>query len=487
MRDRDVAPGARSSRPSEGRHVPNEIVSVARGNGTRADADAPAADADGAAPIVDPPRTASLARMRPNHADPEPPSWARDVRPGADAKRILVYSHDTFGLGNIKRMLDISKYLVAAYSDVSVLIISGSPVLHAFRIPPKIDYIKLPCLTRTLDGVYDVKFLGVSYDELIRLRSTLITSTMLDFSPDLILVDKKPFGVSNELSPALRLLHSRGARAKVVLLLRDILDKPETTTAVWERNQYHEAVRWFYDKILVVGSREIFDLAAEYKFPVSSESKVQFCGYLRRERGLQTRKQIRGSLGVHDEPLVLVTGGGGEDGYELMTCYVQGLAQLPKGSKIKTLLICGPEMSESNRRRIRAAAAGYPGVTIQEFNNDMMGCMDAADLVVSMAGYNTICEILSVRKRAVVVPRARPVQEQWIRAERMARLGLLRAIHPDEVTPGKLMRTVVEELNGDNRGKSKPYEVDLDGMSRVAASLYGLLDNSAPAALAAVR
>ena len=473
MRHREIATGARSSRPSEGSHVPSEIVSGTRVNES--------------APIVVPPRTASLARLRRNHADPDPPSWSADPRPSGDVKRILVYSHDTFGLGNIKRMLDISKYLVSAYSDVSVLIISGSPVMHAFRIPAKIDYIKLPCLSRTLGGDYEVKFLGVSYDELIRLRTTLITSAMLDFSPDLILVDKKPFGVSNELSPALRLLHSRGARPKVVLLLRDILDKPETTTAVWERNHYHQAVRWFYDRILVVGSREVFDLATEYKFPVSSESKVQFCGYLRRERGSQTRQQIRSELGVHDEPLVLVTTGGGQDGYELMACYIQGLAHLPKGSKVRTLLICGPEMAESNRRRIRTLAAGYPGVTIQEFSNDMMGCMDAADLVVSMAGYNTVCEILSVRKRAVVVPRAKPVQEQWIRAERMARLGLLRAIHPDELTPGKLMRAVLGELNAGERGESRPYEVDLDGMSRVAASLHGLLHNSAPTAVAAIR
>ena len=401
-------------------------------------------------------------------------------------KRILVYSHDTFGLGNIKRMLDISKHLVATYDDVSVLIISGSPIVHAFRIPAKIDYIKLPCLVRTLDGLYDVKFLGLGYEETVRLRTTLITSAMLDFSPDLILVDKKPFGVSNELSPALRLLHSRGALPKVVLLLRDILDNPETTTTVWERNRYHEAVRCFYDRILVVGSPEIFDLAAEYKFPVSSEAKVRFCGYLRRDCSSCTREQIRSELGVHDEPLVLVTSGGGEDGYQLAASYVEGLEHVPTGTNVKTLLICGPEMSESNRRRIRSAATAYRGLTVQEFNNDIMGCMDAADLVVSMAGYNTVCEILTLHKPAIVVPRVRPVQEQWIRAERMARLGLLRTIHPDELTAGRLMHAVMEELNGSDRGKSRPYEVDLDGMSRVAASLYGLLHDNAPAAVAAM-
>src|SRR5436305_6393257 len=358
---------------------------------------------DAAAPAGDLPLPPGGAQMRRRSTDRDPRLPSAAAHESAHPKRILVYSHDTFGLGNIKRMLEISKHLVAAYGNVSVLIISGSPMLHAFRIPPRIDYIKLPCLTRTLDGAYDVKFLGLGYDDSIRLRATLITSALLDFSPDLILVDKKPFGVSNELAPGLRLLHGRGALPKVVLLLRDILDDQETTTATWERNRYHDAVRCFYDRILVVGSPEIFNLATEYKFPASSGSKVQFCGYLRRDRGSRTREQSRGELGVHDEHLVLVTGGGGEDGYQLLANYVHGLSHLPRGMKIRKLLSRGPEMSEQNRRRIRLGAA-QPGLVIQEFNNDMMGCIDAADLVVSMAGYNTICEILSLRKRAIVVP-----------------------------------------------------------------------------------
>src|SRR5436305_13197650 len=435
---------------------------------------------DAAAPAGDLPLPPGGAQMRRRSTDRDPRLPSAAAHESAHPKRILVYSHDTFGLGNIKRMLEISKHLVAADGNASVLTISSSPMLHAFRIPPRIDYIKLPCLTRTLDGAYDVKFLGLRYDDTIRLRATLITNALLDFAPDLILVDKKPFGVSNELAPGLRLLHGRGALPKVVLLLRDILDDQETTTATWERNRYHGAVRSFYDRILVVGSPEIFNLATEYKFPASSGSKVQFCGYLRRDRGSQTREQIRGELGVHDdEHLVLVTGGGGEDGYQLLTNYVHGLSHIPRGTNIKTLLISGPEMSEKDRRRIRLAAA-HPGLVIQDFNNDMMSCIDAADLVVSMAGYDTICEILSLRKRAIVVPRARPVQEQWIRAERLAQLGVLRALHPDHVTPTKLMSAVSEELNADDGGAQKACKVDLDGMSRVVSSLYALLHDSVP-------
>jgi predicted glycosyltransferase len=77
--------------------------------------------------------------------------------------------------------------------------------------------------------------------------------------------------------------------------------------------------------------------------------------------------------------------------------------------------------------------------------------------VLSMGGYNTVCEILSLKKRAIIVPRVRPVEEQWIRAERMARLDLLTAIHPDSLTPHNLLRTILEELRSD-----QPLRATLD-------------------------
>jgi predicted glycosyltransferase len=284
--------------------------------------------------------------------------------------------------------------------------------------------------------------------------------------------------VGNELSQALQLLNTRGARTKLVLLLKDILDRPETTAAIWQRNRYHEAIRCFYDRILVLGARDIFDLVSEYRFPPSSASKVHFCGYLRGDRGSQTREEMRGLLGVHDERLVLVTGGGGETGYRLMANYVEGFNRLPHDTRIKSLLVCGPEMSEQDRRHIRDAAV-HPQLLAREFDGDLMSCIDAADVVVSLAGYNTVCDVLSLRKRAIVVPRVGPVQEQLIRAERMAQLGLLRALHPDRLTPARLMRAVMEELEAHDGDRRDAYRVDLEGMSRVASSLKALVHNGA--------
>lgn len=391
-------------------------------------------------------------------------------------RKIVVYSHDTFGLGNIRRMLVIAKALVESDPNTSVLILSGSPMLHAFRIPPQIDYIKLPCLTRTMSGDYAAKFLDIGYEQILRLRSNLIQSSIIDFDPDLILVDKKPFGVGDELSGTLQELQRQGHRAKLVLLLRDILDSPENTVRIWQKNGYHQAIRSYYDQVLVVGSPEVFDLRKEYEFPSESHHKVRFCGYLAREAGRSSRQQIRQQHGFRDERLVLVTPGGGEDGYQLLLCYLQGLRMQKDVDNIKTLIISGPEMIESQQKHISKLIEECPNVVLQNFTDDMMACMDAADLVISMGGYNTVCELLTLGKRAIVVPRVQPVKEQWIRAERMAKLGLLRTIHPEEITPSLLMKTVKEELAEVNDDPQNLYQINLNGLSGVCSSICKLMD-----------
>jgi predicted glycosyltransferase len=103
-----------------------------------------------------------------------------------------------------------------------------------------------------------------------------------------------------------------------------------------------------------------------------------------------------------------------------------------------------------------------------------MSLIDAADLVVCMGGYNTVCEVLTLGKRAIVVPRVRPVQEQWIRAQRMAKRGLLRALHPDSLTPQALGALVRDELAAADRSSARPA-LNMDGLRNVAASVHGHL------------
>ncbi len=192
--------------------------------------------------------------------------------------RILVYSHDSFGLGNIRRMLAICEHLHVTIPGASVLIITGSPMLQGFRVMQGIDYIKLPCLKRSVDGELDVRFLDLETAEVIRLRSELIRSTMARFRPDVVLVDKQPAGLAGELRPAMEWVRQNLPGTRTYLVLRDILDEAEKTRAEWRRSRAYETAQWCYDGILVLGMKQVFDICEEYGFPEGLRDKVIYCG-----------------------------------------------------------------------------------------------------------------------------------------------------------------------------------------------------------------
>lgn len=389
--------------------------------------------------------------------------------------RLMVYSHDTFGLGNIRRMLSICEYLLESIPDVSILLVSGSPMLHSFRIPAGLDYIKLPCINRGYSGNLSTKYLGTQVDETVKLRTDIILAATANFKPDLFLVDKKPYGLDRELKPTIDYIKRFLSHTKLVLLLRDILDCPEVTIEEWQKQGYYTAIQWFYDKVLVVGTPEVFDFCQEYKCPPPVASKIQQCGYIRKNFK-ENPNDILHKLALEpQEKLVLVTPGGGEDGYQLVNTYLSGLALLPATHHIKSVVIAGPEMPQFHKQALYQIAKQYSHVQICEFTEQLSVYMKRANLVICMGGYNTLCEVISLNKKAIVVPRIHPVAEQCIRAERMANLGLVKMIHPHSLTSEILMRSVFREL--DNTQEDQPPCIDLNALPRISQCIEMLLYN----------
>ena len=385
--------------------------------------------------------------------------------------RILIYSHDTYGLGNIRRMLAIATELASSLADTSVLVISGSPMLHAFRIPPKVDYIKLPSITRTERDGYATRSLRLDIDEAVELRANLALAAVADFRPDVILVDKKPYGVRNELEGAILYAKTHLPNTALVLVLRDILDAPDSTIRAWRTGGYTAAIERFFDRVLVLGAPAIFDMRREYALPPSVCDKLRFCGYLRRARGACRRADMRRELGVPDSGrLVLITPGGGQDGERLVRTCADALPAIHASPGVRSLVVTGPEMDPAARASIARAAAEVEGARVIEFTDDMMSYMDAADVVVCMGGYNTLCEVATLRKRAVVVPRVHPVEEQSIRARRLAHAGIVTMLHPAELEPGRLAAIVNRQLHA-----PQPSPLDLTALPRITRHVRALL------------
>jgi predicted glycosyltransferase len=392
-------------------------------------------------------------------------------------KKIVVYSHDTYGLGNVRRMLAITEHLLDNIPELSILLISGSPMIHSFRLPKqRFDYLKLPCIGRTLSGNYIAKNLGTNFDELVEVRSQIIQAAVSNFKPDVMIVDKKPRGISNELQSTLELIRDSMPTTDVVLLLRDILDAPHVTQRIWLKNNYFQSIEHYYHSILVMGSQEVFDITQEYLFPEKITKKVIFCGYINRNH-ITSKTADPMLFSDSQKPRVLVTVGGGEDGFLPLKHFINGLTQCGSNDTFSTLIVTGPEMSQRHKEDIYNSTKSLNHLKVVDFIPDLVTHMQTADLIVSMAGYNTIVEILALNKPAIVIPRIKPVKEQLIRAEHMDKLGLLKCIHPDELSPEYLMNEVTTQLGQRMNGTKAIDIINFDGLSTATRTIKSLLDS----------
>src|SRR5262249_37304053 len=124
-------------------------------------------------------------------------------------------------------------------------------------------------------------------------------------------------------------------------------------------------------------------------------------------------------------------------------------------------------------RNLRAVA--HPRLRVLRFVTDTDLLLERADRVVAMGGYNTVCEVLSYDKPALIVPRVHPRQEQSIRAERFRELGLLEVLHPGRLSPAALSAWLAQPPRPRPPTRSR---IRLDGLDHLPTLLAEVLQAS---------
>jgi predicted glycosyltransferase len=396
---------------------------------------------------------------------------ASSARRGATTA--LLYCHDTFGLGHLRRTLSLVEALHERRPDVSLLIATGSPLAHAFRLPHRVDYLKLPSVEK-VGAAYAARSLPLPLEEVTALRTDILAAAARRVRPDLVVVDNVPAGLGGELLPALRELR-RSGRTRLVLGLRDIVDEPERVRRAWTRDGSYGLLDDVYDRILVYGQPDVFDVVAEYRFSRAAQTKTRYVGYFRRRRPAVRQRGGR--------PLVLVTAGGGGDGFSLLRTALESRTQACL-TEASWVVVSGPFMPPHEQAELMKLARCLPDTQLVEFASDLPALIASADVVVSMGGYNSVCEILSARRRAVIVPRVEPRLEQLLRARALERRGLVRVVHPDDLTPTQLQLHIEALLA---TAASNREDVDLSGLVGATAELESLLDAAEPLAAGGAR
>lgn len=325
--------------------------------------------------------------------------------------RYLFSSHDGFGLGHVRRNTLIARALLEREPDAEVAIVTGLDVRPSWLGDARLSVVRVPSLVKDSAGAYSNG--AMSFEEALGRRAEAFGALVRSFRPDVVVVDRHPYGIAGELDAGLA--EAARAGAALVLGLRDVLDEPAVVAAELAGAGW-EGVAARFDEVLVYGDPVLCDHEREYGLPV----RPTYCGWV-----VDTAPPRR-----RDPRLLVVTGGGGGDGAAVFRLGAELTAHLPH---LRTVMVAGPY---ATRHALSSPAARGLAKGRLRLVRDAPGCAGLfarAGAVVQMAGYNSTMESLAAGVRPVLVPRRSPRREQAIRASRLASLGLADVV--DESAP----------------------------------------------------
>jgi UDP-glucose 4-epimerase len=388
--------------------------------------------------------------------------------------RVLAYSHDGYGLGHLRRNLRVVTGLRTLRPDLQAVLVTGAKSAERLAEPFGVRCVQLPAVVKVANGHSVADDAAGSFERVLERRSAVVADAVREFRPDLLLVDRYPRGMHDELALALQVHAEQRPGAPVVLGLRDILDAPGAIRDEWRANRYTGAIRELYRTVLCYGDPAVYDPIREYGLPGDVAERMRFTGYL--ADGLLTADplRVRCTHPVANRRLAVCTLGGGRDAAHIAESFLSAMDSLiPSGWS--GVLITGPYMAAGDVYRLRRHEAAR-SVPVLRMVGDVPSYLAAADAAVCMGGYNTICELMALAVPAVIVPRVEPRQEQRMRAQRLGARGLVWWLEPAQLS-ARVLADTIESVAACPRGElaGRIGSVKHDGVRSSAQHLAALL------------
>ena len=360
------------------------------------------------------------------------------------AMKVIYYCQHVLGIGHYFRSLEIAR---ALHRHEVVLVTGGASV--DVDLPPHVTECRLPGLKMDSDfSILTPTDEGRSLEAVSEERAALLYSLFERSAPDLFVVELYPFGRKRfgfELLPVLEGL-SQGnlGSAKVVCSLRDILVEKEDQQA-YERRVLDLLNRYF-DALLVHADPSAISLEETFLSTADIAIPVVYTGFVtsrpEADAGLKLRERLE--IGG-DETLIVASAGGGKVGAMLLRALIDASFVLSRLGKLRVYIFTGPFMTSADFAALTEQAASMVGVRVARFTKEFLSFLAAADLSVSMAGYNTCMNILAAGVPSLVWPFGQN-REQRLRAEKLAALGGMTVINDTDLKPARLAEIVAEAL-----------------------------------------
>lgn len=374
--------------------------------------------------------------------------------------KIVFYCQHVLGVGHFFRSLEICR----ALSRHQVILMTGGPRIGA-ALPGHVREVRLPALEMDRNFKTLSAEAGADLDAVRLARRERLRGLFAAEAPDLFILELYPFGrkaFRSEIDPLLEdLAGGRLPRCGVVCSLRDILVEkgaPEKheARAVALLNRHFDAVLVHADPRLV-RLEETFGRCHEIDVPLI------YTGFVASGPPPGARRRLRAELGLAEaDRLIVASAGGGSVGAPLLNAAVDAF-RLVGNRKARLQVFTGPFLPEEDFERLRRA--GGEGVGVARFTPEFPSYLAAADLSLSMAGYNTTMNLLAARVPALVWPFGQN-REQGLRARRLEALGALRLLADAELHPPRLAVRMEQMLA---RSERPDCGIDLDGAAATAA------------------
>ena len=385
--------------------------------------------------------------------------------------KIVHYCQHILGIGHFFRSLEICK----ALEGHEVYLITGGPRIDA-PLPPHVREVRLPGLMMDRDFKDLFSTDGErSVDQVKKERRQLLFQLFGREAPGLFIVELYPFGRKAfrfELDPVLQgIRNGELPRSRVVCSLRDILVEKEDPVLYEKR--VVGALNSFFDALLVHADPSVIKLDETFSSTGDIAIPIVYTGFVTGKPAPYARIRLRQQLGIGEsEILVVASAGGGKVGFPLLEAVVHALRFMETRNTLHLHVFTGPFMSKEEFERLKSLSSKR--MKVIRFGPDFLSYLAAADLSVSMAGYNTCMNILAAGVPALVWPFSRN-REQRLRAERLSRLGALEAIDDDDLQPARLATIMGRGLSRRSRA---PVTIDLKGAANTARWLERWMEGS---------
>jgi predicted glycosyltransferase len=379
--------------------------------------------------------------------------------------KLMVYCQHVLGIGHLCRIMLILKQL----HNQRITLVLGGPRVDV-RLPDHVRVVQLPGLRMDEDfsgllPVHAGQDTAVIKDQ----RTRLLLEVFNELQPDLLLVELFPFGrnaFSFELLPLLDLSREQ-KKCRVACSVRDILVERDNSVK-FEQRVIDRLNRYFH-LLMVHGDPKLIRLAETFSRMDDINIPVSYTGYICQPPQADDRNRIRGKLQLQEKDiLIVVSAGSGSVGMLLLKAATEAFALLDSVDSCRLQVFTGPYISNQNFRKL--AAAESRRICVQRFSDDFPSWLAAADLSISMGGYNTTMNLVAAGCRGLIYPFEQN-HEQRMRAERLAQKGCLQLLSSQDLAPPVLS----EKISAILTTRPGPAEILLDGAERTADNMLRLV------------